>query len=70
MTSRDYKEEIFREIDNLRQLDHPSIAKIYEIVTNASNMQCIVMELCDGCLEEFTKESKLKNELEIMEIIE
>ncbi len=29
---RIYKEEIFREIDNLRQLDHPHIAKIVDIV--------------------------------------
>ncbi len=33
-TTKYENEEIFREIDNLRQLDHPNIAKIYEVVIN------------------------------------
>ena len=49
---RVYKEEIFREIDNLRQLDHPYIAKIVDIVKDKNNIPSVVMELCNGTLQD------------------
>ena len=49
---RIYKEEIFREIDNLRQLDHPYIAKIVDIVKDKNNIPSVVMELCNGTLQD------------------
>ncbi len=47
-----FKEEIFREIDNLRQLDHPFIAKIVDIVKDKNGFPSVVMELCNGSLQD------------------
>jgi serine/threonine protein kinase len=48
-TDRAKKEEVFREIDNLRQLNHPNIANIVDLVLQ-NNAPVVVMELCDGSL--------------------
>jgi len=46
---RIHKEEVFREIDNLRQLDHPNIVKIEDLVKE-NKAPVVVIELCDGSL--------------------
>ena len=49
---RFHREEIFREIDNLRQLSHPNVAKIVDLVKH-NKIPVVVMELCDGSLEDY-----------------
>ncbi len=68
---RIYKEEIFREIDNLRQLDHPHIAKIVDIVKDKNNIPSVVMELCNGTLQDLIDKKQAENtpEDEIVDII-
>ena len=45
-------EEVFREIDNLRQLDHPNIAKIEDLVKE-DKAPVVIMELCEGSLQDY-----------------
>ncbi len=63
------KEEIFREINNLRQLDHQNVAKIVDLVKH-QNTPWVVIELCDGNLQNFIEENKGKQipEDDILEI--
>ena len=49
---RAVREEIYREIDNLRQLDHRNVAKIEDLV-NFENSPVVVMKLCNGSLQDF-----------------
>jgi serine/threonine protein kinase len=67
------KEEVFREIDNLRELDHLNIAKIEVLVLKnnktgvdgkelclCDNSPVLVMELCEGSLQDFINQNKGK----------
>ena len=64
-----YNEEIFRDIGNLRQLNHDNVAKIVDLVKYQNN-PVIVMELCDGSLKTFMNQNKGKQipEKDIVEI--
>lgn len=46
------KEEIFREIDHLRKLKHPNIIKIEDLIKE-NDRPALIMELCDGSLQDF-----------------
>ncbi len=48
-TDRDKKEELFREIDNLRRLHHRNIVKIEDLVI-LNNAPVVMLELCEGNL--------------------
>ena len=56
---RIHREKIFREIENLRQLNHPNIAKIVDLVKH-NKVPVIVMELCDGSLQDILDQNKGK----------
>ena len=51
------KEEVFREIDNLRQLEHPNIVNIQDLVLQ-NNAPVVVMELCNGSLQDYIDKHK------------
>ena len=53
------KEEIFREVDNLRQLQHPNIIKIEDLVKE-KGIPVLIMELCDGTLQDLIDQNKGK----------
>jgi serine/threonine protein kinase len=55
--ARDIKEGIFREIDIMRKLSHQNILKIEDLVLH-NDSPVIIMELCDGNLEDYIKERK------------
>jgi serine/threonine protein kinase len=46
------REEVYREIDILRHINHPNIAKIEDLV-KLNNAPVVVLELCDGSLQDF-----------------
>ena len=59
---------IIKDVEKLKQLDHPNIMKVYDIHQD-DNVVWIFMELCDhGDLNKFYRKSELKHE-ESFEII-
>ena len=53
----EFPQEIFREINNLNQLDHKNIVKLLEVaVSDRVNSLCLVLEYCPFNLEEYIKD--------------
>jgi serine/threonine protein kinase len=63
------REEVFREIDILRHINHPNIAKIEDLV-KLNNAPVVVLELCDGSLQDYINQNKGKSipESDILDI--
>ena len=59
-----HKEEIYREIDILRSLNDPLVVQMFDLVLDSGNLPSVVLELCDGSLQDLIEERKVKGFLE------
>ena len=59
-----HKEEIYREIDILRSLNDPLVVQMFDLVLDSGNLPSVVLELCDGSLQDLIEERKDKGFLE------